>query len=88
MEEHRRELVAAARDEIELMTKSSADKFDEGKLRELLIEKSTVKSEKLDRDWVNSSARRVHGRNFAIETSQTSLNQTKPLIVVLPQLNI
>ena len=54
-ENHRKELAAAALEEIELMTKSSADGSDTGKMSGLFTEKSSVKSKKLLQDWVNSS---------------------------------
>ena len=54
-EDHRKEVAAAALEEIELMTKSSADGSGTGKMSELFMERSSVKSKKLFQDWVNSS---------------------------------
>ena len=54
-EDHRKEVAAAALEEIELMTKSSADGSGTGKMSGLFTERSSVKSKKLFQDWVNSS---------------------------------
>ena len=54
-EDHREEVAAAAPEEIELMTKSSADGSGTCKLSGLFTERSSVKSKKLVQDWVNSS---------------------------------
>ena len=54
-EDHRKEVAAAALEEIELMTKSSADRSGTGKMSGLFTERSSVKSKKLVQDWVNSS---------------------------------
>ena len=54
-EDHRKEVAAAALEEIELMTKSSADGSGTGKMSGLFTERSSVKSKKLVQDWVNSS---------------------------------
>ena len=54
-EDHRKEEAAAALEEIELMTKSSADGSGTGKMSGLFTGRSSVKSKKLVQDWVNSS---------------------------------
>ena len=54
-EDHRKEVAAAALEEIELMTKSSADGSGTGKMSGLFTERSSVKSKKFVQDWVNSS---------------------------------
>ena len=54
-EDHRKEVAAAALEEIELMTKSSADGSGTGKKSGLFTERSSVKSKKLVQDWINSS---------------------------------
>ena len=54
-EDHRKEVAAAALEEIELMTKSSADGSGVGKMSGLFTERSSVKSKKFVQDWVNSS---------------------------------
>ena len=54
-EDHRKEVAAAALEEIELMTKSSADGSGTDKMSGLFTERSSVKSKKLVQDWVNSS---------------------------------
>ena len=54
-EDHRKEVAAAALEEIELMTKSSADGSGTGERSGLFTERSSVKSKKLVQDWVNSS---------------------------------
>ena len=54
-EDHRKEVAAAALEEIELMTKSSADGSGTGKMSGLFTERSSVKSKKLVQDWINSS---------------------------------
>ena len=54
-EDHRMEVAAAALEEIELMTKSSADGSGTGKMSGLFTESSSVKSKKFFQDWVNSS---------------------------------
>ena len=52
-EDHRKEVAAAALEEIELMTKSSTDGSGTGKMSGLFTERSSVKSKKLVQDWVN-----------------------------------
>ena len=54
-EDHRKEVAAAALEEIELMTKSSADGSGTGKMSGLFTERSSVKSKKLVQDWIYSS---------------------------------
>ena len=54
-EEHRKQIAAAALEEIELLTKPSSDGSSTGKTIELFTERSSVKSKKLVQDWVNSS---------------------------------
>ena len=54
-EDHRKEIAAAALEEIQLMTKSSADGSGTGKIGGLFTERSSVKSKKLVQKWVNSS---------------------------------
>ena len=54
-QDHRKEVAAAALEEIELMTRSSADGSGTGKMSGLFTERSSVKSKKLVHDWVNSS---------------------------------
>ena len=54
-EDHRKEVIAAALEEIELMTKASADGSGTGKMSGLFTERSSVKSKKLVQSWVNSS---------------------------------
>ena len=54
-EDHRKEVAAAALEEIELMTKSSSDGSGTSKMSGLFTERSSVKSKKLVQDWVNSS---------------------------------
>ena len=54
-EDHRKEVAAAALEEIGLMTKSSADGSGTGKMGGLFTKRSSVKSKKLVQDWVNSS---------------------------------
>ena len=54
-EDHRKEVAAAALEESELMTKSSADWSGTGKMSGLFTERSSIKSKKLVQDWVNSS---------------------------------
>ena len=54
-DDHRKEVAAADLEEIELMTKSSADGSGTGKMSGLLAERSSVKSKKLVQDWLNSS---------------------------------
>ena len=54
-DDHRKEVAAAALEEIELMTKSSADGSGTGKMSGLFTERSSVKSKKLVQDWINSS---------------------------------
>ena len=54
-EDHRKEVAAAALEEIELTTNSSADGSGTGKTSGLFTERSSVKSKKLVQDWVNSS---------------------------------
>ena len=54
-EDHRKEVAAAALEEIELMTKPSADGSGTGKMSGLFTERSSVMSKKLVQGWVNSS---------------------------------
>ena len=54
-EDHRKEVAAEALEEIELMTRSSADRAGTGKMSGLFTERSSVKRKKLVQDWVNSS---------------------------------
>ena len=54
-EDHRKEVAAAALEEIELMTRSSADGSGTGKMSGLFTERNSVKSKKIVEDWVNSS---------------------------------
>ena len=54
-EDHRKEVAAAALEEIELMTKSSADGSGTGKMSGRFAERSSVKSKKLVQVWVNLS---------------------------------
>ena len=54
MEEHRKQVAAAALEEIELMTKLSSDGSSTGKKSKLFTERSSAKSNKLVQDWVNS----------------------------------
>ena len=54
-EDHCKEVAAAALEEIELMTKSSADGSGTGKMSGLFTERSSIKSRKLVQDWVISS---------------------------------
>ena len=54
-EDHRKEVAAAALEEIELMTKSSTEGSGTGKMSGLFTERSSVKSKKLVQGWVNSS---------------------------------
>ena len=54
-EDHRKEVAVAALEDIELMTKSSADASGTGKMSGLFAERSSVKSKKLVQDWINSS---------------------------------
>ena len=54
-EDQRKEVAAAALEEIELMTRSSADGSGTGKMSGLFTERSSLKSKKLVQDWVNSS---------------------------------
>ena len=54
-EDRRKEVAAAALEEIELMTKSSAYGSRTGKLSGFFTARSPVKSKKLVQDWVNSS---------------------------------
>ena len=54
-EDHRKQVASAALEEIELMTKSSADGSGTGKMSKRFTERSSVKSKKLVQDWVNSS---------------------------------
>ena len=54
-EQHRKQVAAAVLEEIELMTKSSVDVSDTGKLIELFTERYAVKRRKLVQVWVNSS---------------------------------
>ena len=53
--DHRKEVAAAALEEIDLMTKSSADGSGKSKMSGLFTERCSVKSKKLVQDWVNSS---------------------------------
>ena len=54
-EHHRKEVAAAALEEIELMTKSSANGSGTGKISGLFTGRISVKSKKLVQDWVRSS---------------------------------
>ena len=54
-EDHRKQVAAAALEETDLMTKSSADGSGTRKMSELYTERSSVKSKKLVQNWVNSS---------------------------------
>ena len=54
-EDHRKETATAALEEIELMTKSSADGSGTGKMSGPFTERTSVKRKKLVQDWVNSS---------------------------------
>ena len=54
-EDHRKEVAAAALEEIELMTKSATDGSGTSEMRGLFTERSSVKIKKLVQDWVNSS---------------------------------
>ena len=54
-EDHRKEVAAAALEEIGLMTKSSADGSGTDKMSWLFTERSSVNSKKLVQDWVISS---------------------------------
>ena len=53
-EDHRKEVSAAALQELQLMTKASTDGSGTGKMSKLFTERSSVKSKKLVQDWVNS----------------------------------
>ena len=90
-EEHRKKVAAAALEEIELTTKSSADGSDTGKLSELFTERDTVKSKTLVQDWS------FHHRAVTLPMLQMnrvwtflvpSRNQTKPLLFALLQLKL
>ena len=50
-----KKVAAAALEEIELMTKASTDGSGSGKMSELFVERTSVKSKRLVQDWVNSS---------------------------------
>ena len=67
-EDNRKQVAAAALEEIELMTKSSADGSGIGKMSKLFTDRSSVKSKKLVQDWVNSSPAR-NMADVAIEPS-------------------
>ena len=54
-EDHRKEVAAAALEEIELTTKSSADVSGTGKMSKFFTERSSVMSKILVQDWVISS---------------------------------
>ena len=69
-EDHRKEVAAAALEDIEVMTKSSADGSDTGKMSGLFTERSSVQSKKLVQDWVNSSP----AGNMADVASEPSLH--------------
>ena len=69
-EDHRKEVADAALEEIELMTKSSADGSGTGKMSGLFTERSSVKSKKLVQDWVNSSP----AANMADDANEPSLH--------------
>ena len=69
-EDHRKEVAAAALEEIELMTKSSADGSGTGKIGGLFTERSSVKSKKLVQDCVNSSP----AGNMADVANESSLH--------------
>ena len=85
-EDHRKELAAAALEEIELMTKSSADGSGTGKMSGLFTERSSVNSKKIVQDWVNSSP----AGNMADVANEPSLHfsgsiaQSNQAIVQLP----
>ena len=69
-EDHRKEVAAAALEEIELMTKSSADGSGTSKMSEFFTERSSVKSKKIVQDWVNSSS----AGNMADVANESSLH--------------
>ena len=71
-EDHRKEVAAAALEEIELMAKSSADGCGTGKMSGLFTERSSVKSKKLVQDWVNSSP----AANMADVANEPSLHSS------------
>ena len=89
-EDHRKEVAVAALEDIELMTKSSADASGTGKMSGLFAERSSVKSKKLVQEWVNSSPA---GNMADVETNRVctflgpSPNPTKQLSNDLLQLN-
>ena len=54
-ENHRKQVAAAALEEIELLTKPSSDRSSSVQTSELFIERSSLKGKKLVQNWVNSS---------------------------------
>ena len=85
-EHHRKEVAAAALEEIELMTKSSANGSGTGKISGLFTGRSSVKSKKLVQDWVRSSPAR-NMANVANEPSlhfSSSIAQSNQAIVQRP----
>ena len=54
-EEHRKQVAAAALEEIEIRTKPSSDGSSTGKTSPLFTERSSIKSKKLVQDLINSS---------------------------------
>ena len=75
-DEHRKQVAAAVLEEIELMTKSSANGSDAGKLSELFTERNRVKSKKLVQDWANTSP----AGNIADVANQPSLHLSGSII--------
>ena len=69
-EDHRKEVAAAALEEIELMTKSSADGSGTDKMSGFFTERSSVKSKKLVQAWVDSSP----AGNMAYVANEPSLH--------------
>ena len=69
-EDHREDVAAAALEEIELMTKSSADGSGTGKMSGLVTGRSSVKSKKLVQEWVNS----LSAGNMADVANEPSLH--------------
>ena len=90
-EHHRKEVAAAAPENIELMTKSSADGSGVGKMSGLFTERSSVKNKKIVQDCVNSSP--AGNIWLMLQTNRVcvflvqSPNQTKQLFNDLLQLN-
>ena len=74
-EDHRKEVAAAALEEIELMTKSSSDGPGTGKMSGLFTERSSVKSKKFVQDWINSSS----AGNMADVANEPSLHFSGPI---------